>query len=153
MKVNKAERTISIGLRLAEERNRLGMSQATFAGLTGVKPNTVGNHETGKTAPDARNLVAAGTIGVDVVYVLFGRREAAQPLGLNQISTLERRALALLRESELLTAESKDPGAGGLTLISKFRNLDQKDRSAILRVLDTMLRAPRRHGLSRGDQK
>ncbi len=61
--------------RLLEERNRLGLRQADLAEKAGVARTTYLNYETGErtaTVPFLLGLLAAG---VDVVYLLTGRRE------------------------------------------------------------------------------
>lgn len=63
-----------IGDRLREERERLGMSQATFGELGGVKANAQGNYEKGDRYPDAAYLAAVSEHGVDVLYVVTGER-------------------------------------------------------------------------------
>lgn len=64
----------SIGERLREERERLRFSQAAFGELGGVKANAQGNYEKGDRYPDAAYLAAVAEKGVDVLYVVTGRR-------------------------------------------------------------------------------
>lgn len=63
-----------IGERLREERERLGLSQAVFGELGGVKANAQGNYEKGDRYPDAAYLAAVAEQGVDVLYVVTGQR-------------------------------------------------------------------------------
>ncbi|MBP7242929.1 hypothetical protein [Amaricoccus sp.] len=65
------------GARLREERRRLGLSQSAFGALAGVKKNAQFNYEADRRAADARYLTAAAAHGVDVLYLLTGRREGA----------------------------------------------------------------------------
>ncbi len=67
-------RMSGIGDRLREERERLGMSQAAFGELGGVKANAQGNYEKGDRYPDAAYLAAVAVRGVDVLYVVTGQR-------------------------------------------------------------------------------
>lgn len=64
----------SQGQRLKEERERLGLSQAKFAESCGVGKTAQYTYEAGERSPDARYLQEAGRLGVDVWFVLLGRR-------------------------------------------------------------------------------
>lgn len=68
------------GKRLKEERERLGISQADFAKACGVGRTAQFNYESGKRSPDGDYLYAAGELGVDTGYLLFGVRST--PLNL-----------------------------------------------------------------------
>lgn len=61
---------MSVGKRIAEERKRLGLSQAAFAALVGVSFSTQRRYEDGRSAPPTTYLNAAGEVGVDVGYVM-----------------------------------------------------------------------------------
>lgn len=65
-----------IETRLCEERERLGKTQADFAALGRVEKRTQANYEAGTRVPDGNYLAAAAAAGVDVLYVLTGRRES-----------------------------------------------------------------------------
>jgi transcriptional regulator with XRE-family HTH domain len=69
---------MSIGERLREERNRLGMSQPVFAEIAGTTKQTLFSWESEKTAPDGFQMAALATAGVDVLYVVTGQR--SQPV-------------------------------------------------------------------------
>ncbi len=64
----------SIGDRLREERERLGLSQSEFAAKAGTTRKTQFNYETDARRPDADYLAALLGAGVDVLYVLSGQR-------------------------------------------------------------------------------
>ncbi|WP_064545688.1 helix-turn-helix domain-containing protein [Buttiauxella ferragutiae] len=64
----------SIGLRLKEERERLGLSQVAFGDIGGVKKLAQLNYEKGERHPDASYLSAVSKFGVDVLYVVTGVR-------------------------------------------------------------------------------
>lgn len=70
---------MTIGERLRSERERLGLSQPSFAATVGTTKQTLFSWETGKTAPDGFQLAALGAIGVDVLYVVSGERNPAAP--------------------------------------------------------------------------
>lgn len=65
---------MSIGDRLREERERLGLTQPSLADLVGATKQTVFRWETGRAFPggDAFEVMAAA--GVDVLYVITGQR-------------------------------------------------------------------------------
>lgn len=63
--------------RLREERKRLGLNQADFAALGGVKKDAQLNYERGSRAPDSNYLAAIAAAGVDVLYLLVGETAAA----------------------------------------------------------------------------
>ncbi|YCH19854.1 helix-turn-helix domain-containing protein [Pseudomonas sp. D1-3] len=68
---------MGIGDRLKEERQRLGLNQSDFAALAGVAKNSQLNYEKGERSPDAEYLAAIAEKGVDVLYVIAGRRTPA----------------------------------------------------------------------------
>ncbi|WP_150559330.1 helix-turn-helix domain-containing protein [Pandoraea bronchicola] len=63
-----------IGIRLREERLRLGYSQTEFAALGGASKRSQIDWECGKTSPTAEFLAALAAAGVDALYVLTGAR-------------------------------------------------------------------------------
>ncbi|MCE2739797.1 MAG: helix-turn-helix domain-containing protein, partial [Rhodobacter sp.] len=64
----------TIGERLREERQRLGLSQTALAATASVGKHSQINYESDRNAPDANYLTAAAKQGVDIYYVLTGRR-------------------------------------------------------------------------------
>lgn len=80
-----------IGDRLREERERLRFSQAAFGELGGVKANAQGNYEKGDRYPDAAYLAAVAEKGVDVLYVVTGRRtpHSAETIAPDEAHVLE----------------------------------------------------------------
>jgi len=88
--------------RLREERERLGMSQAVFGELGGVKANAQGNYEKGDRFPDAAYLAAVAGHGVDVLYVVSGERSRVA--------------------ADSITADES-------TLLTHYRQLPESDRS------------------------
>lgn len=67
-------RDLTVGDRLRQERERLGMSQSTFGEWGGVSKVAQINYETGKRSPKASYFDALARIGVDISYVLSGKR-------------------------------------------------------------------------------
>jgi transcriptional regulator with XRE-family HTH domain len=64
----------TVGDRLREERTRLGLNQEEFAAVGGLRKQAELNYESGARSPDADYLLALESAGVDIVYVLTGRR-------------------------------------------------------------------------------
>ncbi|EGF13985.1 MULTISPECIES: transcriptional regulator [Haemophilus] len=65
-----------MGIRLIEERTRLGYSQANFAHQTDVSREALRLNEIGKSGISAEFLGRAAQLGVDVQYVIIGIRSA-----------------------------------------------------------------------------
>ncbi|MBD8754264.1 helix-turn-helix domain-containing protein [Pseudomonas coleopterorum] len=83
-----------IGPRLREERERLELTQREFGQVGGVEPNAQGKYENGDRSPRADYLAAVSTIGVDVLYVVLGRRT---PLAEQALSGGEEKVLETYR--------------------------------------------------------
>ncbi|WP_051894620.1 transcriptional regulator [Xenorhabdus bovienii] len=71
----------TIGSRIAEERARLGLSQADFADLTGYPYHIQASHERDEIAPEGSYLQVITKHGCDVLYIVTGNRE--QPINLS----------------------------------------------------------------------
>lgn len=82
---------MGIGERLKEERERLGLNQTEFSARAGASKNTQYNYEKGERSPDAAYLAAADGMGVDVLYVVTGRRtpEAASSFNGDEVDLVE----------------------------------------------------------------
>ncbi len=65
---------MSIGVRLAEERKRIGHSQDEWASLTGIHRNTQIKYERGDVVPDANYLSIIETVGADISYIVSGSK-------------------------------------------------------------------------------
>lgn len=65
----------TIGNRLREERERLGLKQEEMANLGGVGRGAQLRYEKGEGAPGADYLSALSTRGLDVLYVVCGIRK------------------------------------------------------------------------------
>lgn len=63
-----------MGLRIREERERLGFSQAAFSGIAEATRNSQLNWEKGSATPNGAALEAWSKIGVDVLYIITGQR-------------------------------------------------------------------------------
>lgn len=110
-----------LGNRLREERDRIGMTQPVFAEAAGAKKRTLIDWEKGVSSPTATQLEALAAIGVDVLYVLTGRRA---PAG-NGYATAEPGPAGNLSLAEL-------------GLIKGWRQLDAKGRQAVLAMMEAL---------------
>ncbi|HCE7248665.1 TPA: helix-turn-helix transcriptional regulator [Pseudomonas aeruginosa] len=64
----------SIGERLKEERDQLGLSQTAFGAFGGVQKQAQIKYEKGERSPGADYLAAVAKVGADVQYILTGVR-------------------------------------------------------------------------------
>ncbi|MEN8512126.1 helix-turn-helix transcriptional regulator [Burkholderia sp. RS02] len=65
---------MTIGARLREERERLGLNQTKFGELGGVSKKAQIDYEKNVFSPNARYLEAVANGGADVLYILTGMR-------------------------------------------------------------------------------
>lgn len=65
---------VSIGARLKEERNRIGLIQADAAKAAGVGFTAYQGYERGDRFPNAESLYGLFLVGFDVLYVVTGTR-------------------------------------------------------------------------------
>jgi|GEM_PF-728960 len=70
----------AIGERLREERERVGISQTELGKIGGVVKKTQIDYEKGASAPNASYLAKVDEAGVDVLYVVTGRRGMQSPV-------------------------------------------------------------------------
>ncbi|HEX8591770.1 MAG TPA: helix-turn-helix transcriptional regulator [Pseudomonas sp.] len=73
-----------MGDRLKEERGKTGLSQQGFAALGGVEANAQSHYESGKRVPKADYLAAIAKGGVDILYVVLGKRTPTAADSLNE---------------------------------------------------------------------
>lgn len=99
-----------IGMRLKEERERLGFTQPAFAEIAGAKKRTLIDWEKGISSPTAVQLAALVRAGVDALYVLLGSSNRALTPDLtdnqngatsHQLTSDEQELLALYRAAPL----------------------------------------------------
>lgn len=70
-----AAQMAEVGERLEKERTRLvGRQQKKFADLVGYSANAVSNYERGVRYPTMQFLIAAHKAGVDVAYLITGKK-------------------------------------------------------------------------------
>jgi transcriptional regulator with XRE-family HTH domain len=83
------EEKVSIGRRLREERERLGLNQDVL----GVTPQSQRKYEKGESTPGADYLANFAAMGGDVLYVITGTRAAGV------VSDIEARLINAFRAS------------------------------------------------------
>lgn len=111
-----------LGERLREERKRLGLSQADFGALGGVKANAQGKYEADERSPDAAYLSGLSAAGVDVLYLLTGQRTPVTADGLAE------------DESEVL---------------NHYRSMPDADRAAVRRLTTALAESAGRYETSK----
>lgn len=84
-----------IFMRLREERERLGLSQAALGEIGGVKKLTQLNYEKGERSPDSAYLSAIAKFGADIQYIVTGIRSA------ESLSPDEKELIILFRQAPL----------------------------------------------------
>jgi len=65
--------------RLKKERERLGYSQTEFSKMAGATRKTLFNWEAGSGSPGIEALNTWSEVGLDVLYVVTGRRSVSYP--------------------------------------------------------------------------
>lgn len=106
--VNSEGGKFCIGQRLKEERERLGFSQSAFAAIGGASKGAQITWEKGTATPNAEFLQEVARVGVDVLYVVTGRRNLAE----------------MAPEEELV--------------LSGYRKLDARGRAGVLALISGM---------------
>ncbi len=120
---------MGISGRLLEERERLGKTQPEFGALAGVKKQAQLRYEKGERSPDAAYLAAAATHGVDVLYVLTGRREM-RPM----TQTMSMSGAGMVAEQGGGYSADMTLSADERDLVLRFRAADDEGRAAVLQV-------------------
>lgn len=85
--------------RLKEERKKLGLTQAQAAEKCGISMRMWGDYERGKYFPRNENLIGIEKIGVDVQYVMHGRRDETAVMPSENLSKEEQELLAMFRQA------------------------------------------------------
>ena len=100
---------MTIGNRIREERNRLGLSQEAMAELAGASKRSQIDWEKGVSTPNAAYLEAVAKAGADVLYIVTGisqRQRQAQVLAASPAAAA-RAALTLL--GDRMVADQQPP--------------------------------------------
>lgn len=136
---------MSIGERLRNERERLGLNQEAFAALAGAHRKSQGNYEKGDRLPDAGYLSAIAAVGVDVLYILTGRTPdaPAEPAGIDAdtLRAIEMAGDELLRQGKLVSGKTLvDLVQSGRRYIRHARELEKKSEAIAPAPLETKRR-------------
>lgn len=101
---------MSVGSRMKERREALGMTQVQLADLLGVTKGAIGNYETGANSPKA-----------SILYKVF--------------EVLKCDANYLFQD-EMRGSMEDNLNPQEIDIIKKYRALDERGRSAVMAVLD-----------------
>ena len=111
---------MSVGDRLREERERLGLSQPKMAEMMGATKQTIYAWENGRTAPDGFQLETFSAAGADVRYIITGERDGPPPLKPDEQLLLDRyrSSPAPLRDAALrvLLGGGEPPASGARSI-------------------------------------
>lgn len=107
---------MTVGARLKEERQRLGLSQQRMAGVAGVSKNTAINWEKGDTSPTASALLALADAGADAVYILTGKHSNATTVDLNNAAKLKLNEIEDDLSNQARAASRRDMSIGTMIL-------------------------------------
>ena len=99
---------LGFGKRLAEERQRLELTQGELASLLGISRNSVTQYESDNHHPGAEVLAGMYSAQIDILYVLTGQSATQNEKPLN----LDRLALALQEARRQLGLPIDEIGQG-----------------------------------------
>jgi transcriptional regulator with XRE-family HTH domain len=110
----------AVGMRVKEERERLGYNQTDFAMLGGMSRKTQFDYESGARAPDGSYLIGIAVAGADVQYIITGLYSdgVSKAVAADQLS---RRAFVHARNYEALCDEDKQ-------ILERMVNLAEKSK-------------------------
>lgn len=111
--------------RLREERERLGLSQTAMAACADVTKMSQINYEKGARSPDAKYLDAIARAGVDVLYILTGRRERV----VSRLDDRARLALAIEAIEEGLAGKVLPPAKKAEAILLAYELLAEPSAS------------------------
>lgn len=138
------------GARLREERKRLALNQDQLAQAAGVQRLAQSQYEAESREPRVSYLAAIGTAGVDLYYLLFGKRVDGTALTPEQQNDIESRAFDQIEEYVRTQCNGRMSSDGRLVLFRIIRA--QLTRSVIqgspadLNVSDLLANGKRAHG-------
>lgn len=118
VKCNGAEICV-LGIRIKDERERLGLTQPEFAEIAGAKKRTVIDWQNGVSSPTAIQLAALAAAGVDIAYVITGLRAKAH------------RKLAAVSQASDLLQKAGAPEAVGRELMPALVGLLSEDATGL----------------------
>lgn len=100
-----------LGSRLKDTRKGMGLSQQEFGAIGGVEANAQGKYESGERIPRCDYLAALSKKGIDVLYILSGKKT---PMANESLNEAER------------------------TIITHYRVLSEDDREAISQLATSL---------------
>ena len=122
-------RMVSIGDRLREERVRLGLTQPVIGEMGGITKKTQMLYEGGERAPGADYLAAVADHGVDVRYVLTGKRDhtPAPAISADEQVMLQyfREAAPAVRKAALGALIGASPASAAKSSAVRIGNIEQ----------------------------
>lgn len=86
------------GLRLAQERKRLGLTQSELAEIVGIKRLAQSQYERESSSPTVRYLSAIAQTGINLNQVLFGGLPSFELPSKNEQYRIERQAFEQVEE-------------------------------------------------------
>lgn len=113
-----------MGLRLKEERKRLGKTQEELAEAGGVRRLSQIQYENETTAPSTRYLSGIAAVGVDLSYVLLGLRLRSGQLTHEQEERIDKKSFAMIERYAQIQPNGQ---------------LDAETRRVLYRVLQSCL--------------
>lgn len=111
--------------RLKEERKKLGLTQAQAAEKCGISMRMWGDYERGKYFPRNENLIGIEKIGIDVQYVMHGRRDETAAMPSEKLSKEEQELLDLFRQAS---------DNGKFVILSVAKGAEKKAQTALGKV-------------------
>lgn len=144
---------MTIGARLKAERERLGLTQPAIAKVAGTTKKSQIDYEKGTTSPKADYLLAVSQAGVDLMYVLTGKRSggmeesierAMNAAGISDGSTVQQisdlgKTLGVT-DNEALNVVRETAAHYGLGFSETIEALENKHSSGMPRVLASLSR-------------
>lgn len=108
-----------LGIRIKNERERLGLTQPEFAEIAGAKKRTVIDWQNGMSSPTTVQLAALAAAGVDIAYVITG------------VPARAHRKLAAVAQAADLLQKAGAPEAVGRELMPALVELLSEESSVL----------------------
>ena len=130
---------VTIGARLREERERLGLSQQAFASIGNVTKQTQITWEKAEQFPNAAFLAAIDGAGADVLYIVTGRRTKAAEPGVDIDRYLLRTVITTVEE-EFKRRDLRLPPAKKAALILALHDTCKASSEGVAPVVERHMR-------------
>lgn len=123
---------MNFGTRLSEERKRMSLNQTEFGRIGGVTKTSQINYESGERKPNVDYLQAISAAGVDVQYILTGKRVDQKATPTPPPPTEERRVAQVdrrtLKMQELLDGLDMTQQQEILSAIAEKKRINEMQR-------------------------